>query len=202
MEKTFLKDTRFLLGGILILSISFIYVFNLSLAKYRKQIDGNINVNIAKWNIKINNEDVLNQSNLTADIIPSFPGDSHTAPNVIAPGGTGYCDLAIDATDVDVDFTYAITFSTSQDSAITDLRITGYILNPSATNTTITPYNSATPVGGTITHNTALTTIRIYFTWYDGNDNNMSNADDTDAAIDSTSEALINASITFAQVLN
>ena len=66
------KDIRFILIFIFIVSFSFIYLFQTSLAKYRKQITGNVDLQIAKWNIKINDEDVENKSVLTNNIIPVF----------------------------------------------------------------------------------------------------------------------------------
>ncbi len=193
------KDIRFILIFIFIVSFSFIYLFQSSLAKYRKQISGNVDLQIAKWNIKINDEDVLNKSVLTNNIVPVFEGNEYTKDSVIAPGSKGYCDIIIDASNVDVNFTYELEISIDEENQISDLKTTGYIINP--TNTTeeaITELNNEA-IKGEITHNTVQTKIRLYFEWYDEDDNNMDNKADTDIAIDETSQAVISANIRFSQ---
>ncbi len=192
------KDIRFILVFIFIVSFSFIYLFQTSLAKYRKQVTGNVDLQIAKWNIKINDEDVANKSVLTNNIVPVFEGNEYTNDSVIAPGSKGYCDIIIDATNVDVDFTYELNISIGEENKITDLRTTGYILNPtdSSTETDITSNQAIT---GEITHNTSETKIRLYFEWYDEEDNNMDNTADTEVGIDETSKAVISANIRFSQ---
>ncbi len=193
------KDIRFILIFIFIVSFSFIYLFQTSLAKYRKQISGNVDLQIAKWNIKINDEDVLNKSVLTNNIIPVFEGNEYTKDSVIAPGSKGYCDIIIDATNVDVDFTYELGISIGEENQISDLKTTGYIINPTNnTEDTIIELNGEA-IKGEITHNTAQTKIRLYFEWYDEDDNNMDNKADTDVAIDETSQAVISANIRFSQ---
>lgn len=193
------KDIRFILIFIFIVSFSFIYLFQTSLAKYRKQISGNVDLQIAKWNIKINDEDVLNKSVLTNNIIPVFEGNEYTKDSVIAPGSKGYCDIIIDATNVDVDFTYELGISIGEENQISDLKTTGYIINPTNnTEDTIIELNGEA-IKGEIAHNTKQTKIRLYFEWYDEDDNNMDNKADTDVAIDETSQAVISANIRFSQ---
>lgn len=192
------KDIRFILIFIFIVSFSFLYLFQTSLAKYRKQINGDVSLEIAKWNIKINDEAVDNKSVLTNDIVPIFEGNEYTKDSVLAPGSKGYCDIIIDATDVDVDFTYEINLVIAEDNSVLDLKTTGYIINPSLDNTDIITYTD-TPITGTIIHNTDKTTVRVYFEWYDEEDNIMDNKQDTDVAIDENSKIVISASIRFSQ---
>lgn len=193
------KDIRFILIFIFIVSFSFIYLFQTSLAKYRKQVTGNIDLQIAKWNIKINDEDVENKSVLTNNIIPVFEGNEYTKDSVIAPGSKGYCDIIIDATNVDVDFTYELGISIGEENQISDLRTSGYTINPTDTTEDVVTELSGEAIKGEIAHNTKQTKIRLYFEWYDEADNNMDNKADTDVAIDENSKAVIVASIRFSQ---
>lgn len=193
------KDIRFILIFIFIVSFSFIYLFQTSLAKYRKQVTGNIDLQIAKWNIKINDEDVENKSVLTNNIIPVFEGNEYTKDSVIAPGSKGYCDIIIDATNVDVDFTYELGISIGEENQISDLRTSGYTINPTDTTEDVVTELSGEAIKGEIAHNTKQTKIRLYFEWYDEADNNMDNKADTDVAIDENSKAVIAASIRFSQ---
>lgn len=193
------KDIRFILIFIFIVSFSFIYLFQTSLAKYRKQITGNVDLQIAKWNIKINDEDVENKSVLTNNIIPVFEGNEYTKDSVIAPGSKGYCDIIIDATNVDVNFTYELGITIGEENQISDLKTSGYIINPTGTTEDIITELSNGNIKGEIVHNTKQTKIRLYFEWYDDADNNMDNKADTDVAIDENSKAVIAASIRFSQ---
>ena len=169
------KDLRFIIIFVVIICLSFTYLFQTSLAKYRKQISGNVNLEIAKWNIKINDEAIENKKVLTNDIVPVFEGNEYTKDSVLAPGSKGHCDIIIDSTDVDVDFTYEISLVVDENNAVSDLKTTGYIINPSDTNQTIIDYTNQTAITGTIIHNTPSTIIRLYFEWYDEADNEMDN---------------------------
>ena len=108
------KDLRFIIIFIVIVGISLLYLAQASYAKYRRQIDGNVEATVAQWNIKVNNELINNKSVLTNDIIPYLESNPYIKENVIAPGGTGYFDLSIDGTEVDVDFTYQITIENDE----------------------------------------------------------------------------------------
>lgn len=200
MNNEKVKDIKFIIIFIIVVAISLTYLTQTSLAKYRKQANANINVNIAKWNIKVNNEDINNKTVLTRDIVPSFTGNEFTKDSVIAPGSTGYCDIIINATNVDVDFTYEISATIPEESSIPDLKITGYTINP-ATNTTETPYDETTPITGNITKNTGNNTIRLYIKWEEEN-GTMTNQEDTAVAIDDDSKALISANLKFHQRTN
>lgn len=202
MKKSFIKDLTFFIVFILIVGFSFIYLYQSSLAKYRKRILVNSNAQIAKWDIILNDENITNKSTLISPITPIFTGTDTVADSKIAPGSIGYFDLIIKASDVDVDFKYEITLNndTIEENNVLDLRTTGYTLNPTETNTIITPYsNTNNTITGDITHNTEITTIRIYFEWYDGEDNIMDNTQDTDVAIDQNSQAIIDLAIKFEQ---
>lgn len=193
------KDLRFIIIFIVIICLSFTYLFQTSLAKYRKQISGNVNLEIAKWNIKINDEAIENKKVLTNDIVPVFEGNEYTKDSVLAPGSKGHCDIIIDSTNVDVDFTYEISLVVDENNAVSDLKTTGYIINPSDTNQTIIDYTDQTSITGTIIHNTPSTIIRLYFEWYDEADNEMDNQKDTEVAIDENSKIIISASARFSQ---
>ena len=43
-----------------------------TLSKYRDEFDGLTSVQLARWNIKVNNQEIANQDTLTADITPYF----------------------------------------------------------------------------------------------------------------------------------
>lgn len=201
MKDERIKDIKFIIIFIAIVSVAFVYLGQTSLAKYRKQTSAEINVNIAEWNIIVNNETINNKTVLTQAIVPSFTGNEYTKDSVIAPGSIGYCDIVINASKVDVDFIYELSTNIPQESSIPDLKITGYIINPTATNTTEIPYDESTPITGEIKKNSGNNTIRIYIKWEEEN-GTMNNQQDTAVAIDSDSKALISANLKFHQKTN
>lgn len=199
MTKEKIKDLKFIIIFIVITVISLTYLTQTSLAKYRKQANATINVNVAEWNIKINNETINNKTVLTQAIVPSFIGNEFIKDSVIAPGSSGYCDIVINAENVDVDFSYDITVNIPDEAKVPDLKITGYTINPDTNNTEI-PYEKDTIISGNIEKNSGDNTIRIYIKWEEEN-GEMDNVQDTQAAINNE-KALINASLKFHQRTN
>ncbi len=183
-----IKDLKFIIFFLIVIIIAFAYLTQASLAKYRKQTSGDVEATVAKWNIKLNGENI--HRTMTNTITPTLVNNQYTKDGVIAPGSQGYFILEIDATDVDVDFTYTISFESLNN--LEDIKVTSYVIGG-------TTYTSTTSVTGTITHNTGPTSIRFNFEWYDGNDNIMDNADDTDVAKTSDT-ADIKATINFTQI--
>ena len=190
MEK---KDIKFIIIFIFIVGISFIYLFQATYAKYRKQITSEVNANVASWNIKINDEAIANKKKLANSITPIFDENEYVKANTLAPGVTGHFDIIIDSSNVDVDFTYEITASLAEDTDLKDFKITGYELNDSGT---INKYDSS--ITGDLVKNTKNTKIRFYVAWIDDDTNEMDNSEDTTYAVNHTN-VIYNLTIKFTQ---
>ena len=177
------NDKIFIIIFIGIVSFSLLYLFQASYAKYRRQVNANVQARIASWNIKVNTESIINKTELSSNIVPVIDTNQYVKANVIAPGTGGYFDITLDATNVDVDFTFEIESVVSDETPLTDLIFTKYILNGNQ-------YNYTTPgvITRNIAKNTANTSIRVYFKWNDDATNTMDNADDTAYATDATHE--------------
>ena len=190
------KDIYFIILFLIIVSISFAYLFQASYAKYKRQIEGNADATVANWNIKVNTETINNKSVLTNSIIPTIDSNQYIKSGVIAPGSTGYFTLTIDATEADVDFSYEISGAVHEDTPLNDLVVTEYSQGGARI-----PYNSANKITGDITKNTPSTTITIYFKWDDNAlTETMDNQDDTEYAIDpDNATTKIKVSIKFTQ---
>lgn len=169
-------------------------------AKYRDQINGSTNASMARWNIKVNTEEIKGKTSLTAPITAYFPATTYTAAGVIAPGSQGYFDIVIDSSEVDVAFDYTIVATVSSDSVIEDMQIIGYKLSPVGIDdmTNISTINNGT-VTGIVPVNAVTTTIRVYVQWYDGTGENMDNATDTQTVLDNLSAVIMNTTISFNQ---
>lgn len=168
-------------------------------AKYKDKIDGTTNIQIANWNIKVNNESILNKNSLTSNIEAVFPGSEYVNPNVLAPGVEGYYDITIDSTSVDVAFEYYVEVNKPAENTIIDLVVTGYEINPTATpNPTIYTDN----ISGSLLLSEQTETIRVYVKWDDSQSASMDNIADTEAVTNENAKALLTNTITFVQMNN
>ncbi len=175
-----------------------IYVIQITYAKYLTTLHGTTNVALSVWSIKVNNIDITQGGTFTDSISPTFPGNEFITPGVIVPGATGYFDLVIDSSSVSMPFTYKISIAEDLElNQIADIRLSGYSLDKG---TTVTPISleESTPITGRIPADYEYTTIRVYMTWYDGEDNSLSDIDDTDISL-AEGELRLTSNITFEQ---
>ena len=151
-------------------------------AEYVSSADATAEFTVARWNILINDQDILQNSDFSDTILPEFEGTNYIKQGVIAPTAEGYFEITLDGTDTDVSYTYTITANISPDSDVTDLELykyeidnVEYTYNPSTGITNSTAYDALDKT----------VTVKFYVRW---NDNpatqNMTNADDTAATVD------------------
>ena len=164
-------------------------------AKYTSAVNETTDISIARWRILVNDFDIRSNSTTENLITPVFSGNANIASGVIAPTAEGYFDIVIDATGTDLSFAYTISVSNSDDSPVSDIKVTNCTLN----GTTI-PF-----VDDVITGNISLTdqrvnTIRVYIEWFDGTGENMDNAEDTSTTMLDDSVAKINVNANFTQI--
>ena len=189
------KDIRFIIIFLAILIFAGIYLFQTAYAKYRRQIKSDFSATIASWNIKVNNKMINNKTELTNTITPIINNSTYVKEGTIAPGTTGYFDLTIDATLVDVDFTYTIDVEPDVDTPLLDFIITSYTIG--STTVYLQPGDS---IIEDLVKNTGTTSLRINFAWDDSATNQMDNEADTEYAIDTNhTNTDVTASINFIQ---
>ncbi|MBQ6477482.1 MAG: hypothetical protein IJI43_03515 [Bacilli bacterium] len=190
------RTYNMILTLLIVLGLILIFLFRTSFAKYKKEVIGKVNADVADWTIKINTEDIRGKRVLTNAITPTFEGDTYTKANVVAPGSTGYFDLDIDATNADVSFNYTITATTASESDVSDIIIERYKINDAGE----VAYNSAAGITGTITRNTPSTRIKVFIKWNDTGTQSMDNEADTTAGGNPTAQAIIDVNIHLIQV--
>lgn len=166
--------------------------------KYTSDSTGQAQIGIARWLIKINNQDIITNEYITNVINPTLIGNTNVKDGVIAPRSQGYFDLVLDYTDVDVSFEYNLNAGVSIDSGVSDLKITGYSENGGTVIPASGGLNNITQTIN-VSNPDRVKTIRIYLIWEDSLTENMDNASDTMAAINQDT-AILNVSITFTQV--
>lgn len=173
-------------------------------AKYITSTSGDANINIARWKILINNEDVVKQTEISKILTPVFPGNSNIAKNVLAPTSEGYVDLLIDAEDTDVSLNTEITTEKSTDSAVEDFIISGYSIDD-GDRVDLDTENGELSINKNILYEdtTKSFKIRIYLKWNDDTDTQtMDNEADTNATQSEDAVGKVKIKLKFIQIAN
>lgn len=183
------RKTRLMLALISLLLL--VNLMQESYAKYISSASANGGFTIARWAFVVNTQDVLANSNFSSTIVPSFDTNANIKADVIAPTSTGYFDIEIDSSDVDVAYTTTITLGQADDNTVTDLRFTGYKINTGS----IQPINdtSATiQIAHQLNEVNTTNTYRFYIEWYDGQGEDMDNSDDAVASDEGVAKVAVN----------
>lgn len=182
---------------IIVICITLVLIVN-TYAKYLSSANSSSSINVARWNIKVNNKSIIDSSDITDVIEPVFPGNDYIAANIIAPTAEGYFDLNFDFSNVDVSFNYIISANVNENSDVKDFIVTGYSIdNGELVNLND---NSTNVFSEDIFQkdNIQNRKIRIYIMWDDSSTSSMDNLSDTSVA--NTGKALFDVNITFTQL--
>ncbi len=187
------KKKAFLLLACIWFIISF-SVIQTTYAKYVTNLDANTNISISYWNILVNNQDISENSDITATMTAVFPGNEFMKNDVIVPGSTGYFDLNIDSSNVTVPFSITVTTSINEASNLTtDFVVTGYSINDGEVidlvDTDSFSYDIPLDADSTI--------IRIYTSWLD---DGLDSVEDTALGI-AGGTAILDVSLKFEQII-
>ena len=176
-------------------------------SRYVADVDSNIDLLFAKWQILVNENDITNNTTTSINITPVMEENVNVAENTVAPSSKGYFDIDIDPSNAGVSFDYSINLNI-EDENMPDLMISKYaILDKDYSEgdqiTTTTILNNT--INGTVDYNATAHepfTVRVFFEWYEGVDEKMDDEADTnighEAALNNKS-LLVNASISFNQ---
>ena len=131
-------------------------------------------------------------------ITPVYVANQNIASGVIAPSSEGYFDLNIDASKTEVSFKYDISVSTSDDSAVSDLKVTSYSIDGKEQ----VPVEGVSTISNTINYTATKKNIvmRVYFKWIDDDTGIMDNKADTKASIEGNN-AKLKVNLSFTQVV-
>ena len=178
-------------------------------SRYVASSQGNFEIEFAKWQLLVNNTDITTNTSSTISFEPTIEANENVAANKVAPASTGYFDIEIDPTNVDVSFKYKIDLSIDNEN-IPDLRITKYALVPedfTEGDKLIENYLENNTIENTLLYtNTGFKkfTIRVFFQWFEGEGESMNDSADSiigaEAATENTSFS-INANINFEQFI-
>lgn len=208
-----LKKFRVLL--VIIALVVTLSLMNNTYSRYVAGSSSDVKIDFAKWQLLVNETDITNQSSSNITFEPVIYPNTNVAKNKIAPSSSGYFDIEIDPTNVDVSFKYSINLAIDESQNIPDLIITKYAYIPEnyiesddeenklnyvyLDNTSVITNEVSYSSGGL-----KPITIRIFFEWYEGENEIMDDTADTnvglEAAINDT-KFTINAQINFEQVI-
>ena len=189
-----------LILAIILLGVS-AYVISQTYSKYLSTAEGQSSADIAKWHILVNNTHITSGTDLSNTIEPVFPGNDHINEGIIAPTAEGYFDLYLEFEEVDVSFKYNISLGINEESAVTDLIITGYSFDEGDNIISFT--DGDTSITETITLSSTLEdrSIRVYIEWDDNPlTETMDNESDTIATTDEDYFALVDVIVDFTQI--
>lgn len=161
-------------------------------AKYISSASANADLTIARWNILINNQDILSDSNFTDTIVPTFTGTTNIKNDVIAPTAEGYFDIVINGEDTDVSFDYTISLAYAHENTVTDLVITKYLIDG------VQYTYTSGDITGTVLHNDSDKTkeIRFFVEWDDDESTQtMDNEEDTLQSQNGVAEYVVNVNV-------
>lgn len=169
---------------------------NETYAKYITSATSTTSTSIARWRILVNNDDITLGSASSNLISPVFPGSADISSGVLAPNAEGYFDLVLDYSNVDVSFSYSISIEPSDDSAVSELIATKYIIDGGQQ----VDFGNDKVITGTVRLNEVTRTknIRVYVKWDDTLDL-MDNDEDTDTTVGSQ-VGMVDVTITATQI--
>ena len=179
-------------------------------SRYVADTTGEIEALFSKWQILVNDNDILNNTETSFKLVPIINDNKNVKTNTIAPSSTGYFDIEVDPSLVDVSFDYDITFSIDN-TEFTDLMISKYaILDNNYVEGDVINYNSINEnkINGTLLYDNNTEnfkfnkfTVRVFFEWYECETEKMNDENDTNLQSKFNSFN-INANIHFSQKLN
>jgi len=167
-------------------------------SRYIASSDGNVEIEFAKWQILVDNTDVTDSTISNLEFEPIIDTNSNVAANKVAPTSTGYFDVEIDPTNVDVSFNYSISLGFSNNLLdennnqieISDLIITEYAIIPEDYIENEDGLKRVTITDSKISNNMLYSkggfkpfTIRVFFKWIEKIDEGATMTDEQDTAI-------------------
>lgn len=177
-------------------------------SRYVASSVGDVKIDFAKWQIKVNTNDITDSTSSSINIVPTMMSNDNVKSNTIAPSSSGYFDIVVDGSNVDVSYNYSITLSLVNQN-IPDLLISKYAILSSTYNSNdeITMNNiiNSTINGSNNYDSTDRTfTIRVFFEWYEGTNESMDDDADTLVSVDANTnntQLEIQATMSFEQKL-
>ena len=170
-------------------------------ARYLAEGKTNVNANVATWKILIDDNDITTEESKTIELNPNIIEDENTNANKLAPDSKGYIDVQIDPSHVSLSYEYTIDILQINEN-IPDLTVNKYeILNSDSGLINITDQKITNRVikNDNLPHEPF--TIRLHFEWYDGEENQTEDKQDTETSYQ-YDELIIKLNMSFNQIIS
>lgn len=187
----FNKKHIVLICAILCLILTTILI-RITYAQYITSLRTTSNVELGSWLLKVNNQDIIANSDFSNTVTPIFDGSIRynganianlSNPDTINPASVGYITLTIDYSGVSTPFLYKLSFDEPDDPSklLQDLHVSSYTIDniDYKYNGNEDIYIAITP-DGTKTSQTVL----LYITWNDDTNQIMDDLQDTNFSND------------------
>lgn len=200
-EKTKLRVIQILCIVSLLITV---FSIQRTYAKYFETVGTTYATDIKKWVINVNEKNIHNETTLSNVMTPQFFYNEHMTTNegnndILVPGREGCFDFLIDYTNVDVPFKFAFDIEQLNTTVLEDFEVYGYKIVDSdleiTSTTKVTDIGEITKLTKDENGNYKLSEITqeidpatesekekrilVLFRWYDGEENNMDNVEDT-----------------------
>lgn len=167
-----------------IISLFFtIFSIRRTYARYFEKVDTTYQTHIKRWLIKINDLNIHEAKSLSEVVQPVLvENENMNNNNTLVPGRTGYFDMMIDYTYVDLAFKYEFSIEQLNETQLKDFEIYGYeIVDGDKSTVTETKQIKGVidPDKDLNSANEKKRDIRILFRWNDGDGSIMDNKLDT-----------------------
>ena len=167
-------------------------------ARYVTSLTDTSSIELGKWLIYVNNQDITTDSNLSTVIVPEFIDSEYIAEGKIVPTSEGFVEIEINYQAVTVPFKYDISFEHSDSSFLEDFKFTGYSIDDSEV---IPLADSSSTITDTIspTDTPRTRTLKLNFTWFDGTGEALDDNEDTTYS-NTIDQLLLNFNMEFTQL--
>ena len=189
-----------------IISLLFtIFSIRRTYARYFEKVDTTYQTHIKRWLIKINDLNIHEAKSLSEVVQPVLvENENMNNNNTLVPGRTGYFDMMIDYTYVDLAFKYEFSIEQLNETQLKDFEIYGYeIVDGDKSTVTETKQIKGVidPDKDLNSANEKKRDIRILFRWNDGDGSIMDNKLDTQYRSEENEALNYRATLTFTQYI-
>lgn len=181
-------------------------------SRYVIDTSSNVELSFANWQILLNEQDITDGTTSTLEITPVIEESNNVKENKLAPSSKGYFDILVNPSNVEVSFDYTVNVKILNEN-LPDILISKYAILDETYNegtTTITKKDivdneiKGTLLYDNVTENFSFKpfTIRVFFEWYEGENESMDDKKDTEIGLDAANndtKLQIEASIKFEQ---
>ena len=156
-----------------------IFLIRSTFARYLTALTTTSTVEFGSWSILVNNQNILENANLSECIIPIFNNNpTYIAEDKIVPTSSGYVTININYEKVSVPFEYKISFDQGNSTPLEDFKFTNYSIDGGSP---IIVDDSVSSIIGTINPD-GVTTERNFllnFAWIDDESASLDDTQDT-----------------------